>query len=406
MKNLVVKIIGLVVILIILVNNIVIAASSKSELEQQKNSTNQKINETKEELQQVQSEKSETMHQVEDISNQISDYQNQINELDSKIDELNSKITEAENNLKQAEDNYKDQEKLLKERLIASYEAGTTTYLDVILSSKSLTDFISNYYLVNEIATNDKKLLESIQEQKNKIESAKNTLEESKKELNTSKASKQNITNKLEVTKKEKNQYVDKLSGDEKQLQAEIDELQAHESSISSKIKKMQEEYDRQLAASRNQKAPSGSSSGGSTGGSLSGGGSSSYGFGWPVANPSIGTAYGEPGKWWSLGYHTGLDFRASTGTPVYSVGDGQVVDVGHTGAYGNSVTIYHGGNIFSLYAHASSVQVSIGQRVSKGQQIMLSGATGNVSGPHLHFEIRTPENSYYKCVNPRPYLP
>ena len=90
----------------------------------------------------------------------------------------------------------------------------------------------------------------------------------------------------------------------------------------------------------------------------------------------------------------------------MYSIGDGQVFDTGYNSAYGNYVEIYHGNNVYSFYAHASRVQVSAGQRVSKGQQIMLSGATGNVTGPHLHFEIRTPGYRYSNCVNPRPYLP
>ena len=142
------------------------------------------------------------------------------------------------------------------------------------------------------------------------------------------------------------------------------------------------------------------------SGGSYSGGGTSSFGFGWPVANHSIGTRYGEAGKWWSSGYHTGVDFPVGTGTAVYAVGDGQVFDTGYNSAYGNFVEIYHGNNVYSFYAHASRVNVSKGQKVSKGQQIMSSGATGNVSGPHLHFEIRTPGYGYSSCVNPMPYLP
>ena len=141
------------------------------------------------------------------------------------------------------------------------------------------------------------------------------------------------------------------------------------------------------------------------SGGNYSGG-TSSFGFGWPVANHSIGTGYGAAGSWWSSGYHTGVDFPVGTGTPVYAVGDGQVFDTGYNSAYGNFVEIYHGNNVYSFYAHASRVNVSKGQKVTKGQQIMLSGATGNVSGPHLHFEIRSPGYGYSSCVNPMPNLP
>ena len=127
---------------------------------------------------------------------------------------------------------------------------------------------------------------------------------------------------------------------------------------------------------------------------------------GWPVGNHSIGTGYGVKGRYWSLGYHTGVDFPVSSGTPVFSVGDGVVCDTGYNSAYGRFVEIYHGNNIYSFYAHGSSVIVSYGQTVTKGQQIMLSGATGNVTGAHLHFEIRTPGSQFRNCVNPMGYLP
>lgn len=104
-------------------------------------------------------------------------------------------------------------------------------------------------------------------------------------------------------------------------------------------------------------------------------------------------------------GYHTGIDFPVSSGTAVYSIGNGKVVDTGYNSAYGNFIEIYHGNNIYSFYAHASNINVSIGQTVSKGEQIMLSGKSGNVTGPHLHFEIRTPGSRYSNCVNPKKYL-
>ena len=400
MKRGVVKIVALLVILILAMNTIVMAANSTSALQSEKNKTNQQINEKKEELQGVKTEKTDVQNQVSNLNDQISNYQVEIDELDSKIDGLETQITEAQGNLTKAQEDYTNQEKLLKERLIATYEAGQTSYLEVILSSKSLTDFISNYYLVTQIANNDKALMEKIVEQKKEIEKSKKTLEDSKNELDTSKTSKESKQNQLEVTKKEKDKYVTQLSASEKELEKQLEELRAHENSVSNKIKEMQAAYDR---------AHSNKNSGGtsSTGGTQTNGSTSSYGFGWPVKNPVITTEYGSGGSLWASGRHTGVDFQASTGTPVFSIGDGVVVDVQHGDkSYGNYVEIYHGNNIYSFYAHASSTSVSINQNVSKGQQIMLSGATGNVTGPHLHFEIRTPGSRYANCVNPRPYLP
>ncbi|MFJ8826840.1 peptidoglycan DD-metalloendopeptidase family protein [Streptomyces sp. NPDC102467] len=118
----------------------------------------------------------------------------------------------------------------------------------------------------------------------------------------------------------------------------------------------------------------------------------------------SIGTPYHSNGSMWSSGYHTGTDFVVPTGTAIKAVGAGTVVSAGMDGAYGNEVVIQHADGRYSQYAHMSSLGVSAGQTVTAGQQIGLSGATGNVTGPHLHFEIRT-SPSYGSDVDPLAYL-
>ncbi|MFJ9694468.1 peptidoglycan DD-metalloendopeptidase family protein [Kitasatospora sp. NPDC101183] len=123
-----------------------------------------------------------------------------------------------------------------------------------------------------------------------------------------------------------------------------------------------------------------------------------------PLANPKLGEAYGVAGSMWASGHHTGQDFVASTGTPLRAVAGGVVVKAGNGGAYGNEVEIKLADGKYAQYAHLSSIGVKIGQNVTAGQQIGLSGATGNVTGPHLHFEIRTgPE--YGSDIDPVAYL-
>lgn len=126
---------------------------------------------------------------------------------------------------------------------------------------------------------------------------------------------------------------------------------------------------------------------------------------GWvaPVSG-GISTAYKVAGAMWSSGYHTGVDFIASSGTSVKAVGAGTVVSAGWSGAYGNEVVIKHADGNYSQYAHLSSLSVSAGQSVTGGQSIGLSGSTGNSTGPHLHFEIRTGQ-SYGSDINPVSYL-
>ncbi|MEV3874919.1 M23 family metallopeptidase [Streptomyces sp. LE64] len=123
-----------------------------------------------------------------------------------------------------------------------------------------------------------------------------------------------------------------------------------------------------------------------------------------PIAGSYVSTSYGAGGNIWSSGTHTGIDFHASTGTPVQSVGYGTVVEAGWAGAYGNNVVIKMHDGTYTQYAHLSSVAVFAGQAVTTGQQIGLAGATGNVTGSHLHFEARTGAD-YGSDLDPLAYL-
>lgn len=115
-------------------------------------------------------------------------------------------------------------------------------------------------------------------------------------------------------------------------------------------------------------------------------------------------TAYRASGASWSSGSHTGIDFPVSTGTGVKAITSGTVVTAGWGGAYGNEVVIKHADGHYSQYGHMSSLSVSAGQTVTAGQQVGLSGSTGNATGPHLHFEIRTGP-AYGSDVDPIAYL-
>ncbi|MFE2548885.1 peptidoglycan DD-metalloendopeptidase family protein [Streptomyces sp. NPDC059355] len=130
----------------------------------------------------------------------------------------------------------------------------------------------------------------------------------------------------------------------------------------------------------------------------------SAAGFVAPVGGGGISTPYKTPGAMWSSGYHTGVDFIASSGTTVRAVGAGTVVSAGWGGAYGNEVVIRHADGKYSQYGHLSQLSVSVGQSVTGGQTIGLSGSTGNSTGPHLHFEIRTGP-SYGSDIDPLAYL-
>lgn len=395
MKKLGLKIIGLLIIAIFLLQSNVLLAVSQTDL----NETNKKIDEAEEELSNIQNEKSETMKQVEEITTQISEYQSQIDVLDGQISELNTKISDSEKQLEKAQEDFTKQEELLEARLVATYEAGETSYLDFILSSESITDLISNYYLVTEVATNDTELLDKIQKQKQEIEDAKKELEGSKQELATSKASKQSVSTQLQTAKSEKNQQVAKLSEDEKQTQAELEQFEADKRAIANQlavIAKQEAAARQQAAAQKNTSTASGGSSGST---SVSGGGSttsntpSTGGFIRPVSGYSITCG------WYGYAGHTGVDFSGSgiSGKPVLAAKSGTVAistaltnGSGGYRSYGEYIVINHHDGTMTLYAHGApgSRLVSVGQSVSQGQQIMSVGTTGNSTGYHLHFEV------------------
>ncbi|MEN8654990.1 M23 family metallopeptidase [Streptomyces sp. 21So2-11] len=130
--------------------------------------------------------------------------------------------------------------------------------------------------------------------------------------------------------------------------------------------------------------------------------------WGEPVDHYSLSATYGKGGGMWAS-KHSGQDFAVKVGTPVEAVHGGTVVKSGPNGAgdgpaYGNAIVIKHDNNTYSQYAHLSKVNAHPGQKVKTGQRIALSGNTGNSSGPHLHFEIRTTPN-YGTAINPVTYL-
>ncbi|BDH07323.1 M23 family metallopeptidase [Streptomyces seoulensis] len=123
-----------------------------------------------------------------------------------------------------------------------------------------------------------------------------------------------------------------------------------------------------------------------------------------PITGSYVSTAYQSSSSLWSSGSHTGIDFHAASGTTVHAAGAGTAVSTGWGGAYGNEIVIKMADGMYTQYGHLSSIGVSVGQRVVPGQQIGLSGATGNVTGPHLHFEARTGPD-YGSDIDPVAYL-
>ena len=406
------RILGIVLIIMIIItyNNISIGASI-SDLQDQQSSVSDKIEEQEQKLDEINTEKSETLSSVEQLSSQISSYESEIEQLNEQITSLEKQIKEAQEQIAKDEEQYKKDQEALNERLVTIYENGETSYLDVLLSSSSLTDFISGYYIVSELTAYDTEMLEKLEEEKQKIENEKNQMEANQEEVKTAKEAQQSKQEELKVAKAEKEKYFSELTEEEQKTQETIEELEETNKDIDKQIEAAQAaiEAAKKAAASKPNKG-SGSSSSVPSG--TPGSSQSSSGFIWPVNSQYRVTT----GWYYSSGsLHGAVDFSGSgiSGSPAYAVADGYVVTStavtdgrGNYTSYGNYVLIAHYNGLYTLYAHLNSRAVSTGQTVSQGQVIGAVGSTGNSTGPHLHFEVRTSPGKYANRVNPLNYLP
>ena len=380
------------IVLVILGNVFSVWAATSSELKNQQENNQKQIDEAKDDQEKIRNQMSAIQKEVENLNATISSYENEIDDLTDQIDEATSKIDEMTQELDNKQKELEEKEKLLEKRLVATYKAGDTSYLDLLLSSGSLTDFLSNYYLIEQLNDSDSKLIDTIKATKAQIEESKTQLEASKVELEDARELQKNKKAALDISKSEKSQKVAQLSTEEQELQKRIEDMQAQDAVIRAAIKKAEEA---EKAANKN--------NGGNSPSKNPGG----YIYPVPSAYSKITT-----GLYYSSGaYHGGVDFGSGgiAGQPVYAVKSGTVVlTMALTTSYGNYIIINHHDGTYTLYAHgqAGSICVSPGQTVSQGQQIMKVGNTGNSTGPHLHFEVRLSPGGFNNRVNPLSYLP
>ena len=344
----------------------------------------EQIEEKSSELAGVKGKLSENLNQINELNAEISTVQNDIDDLQSKIDSLTSQITTKDANIKEQEEKYATQKDLLDKRLVALYESGSTSYLDMLLSSDGLADFISKYYTIEILAESDQELLTKIDNTKKQIENEKASLEVAKAEIQTSQAAIVEKKNTLAASKKQKSAIASTLSEEEKILEQQLEEFEEDKRRIQKELAAL---------ASKNNITPVAPSA---------------AGYISPLAGKtksSITTGYG------AYKGHTGVDFACASGTPIYAVKSGTVVtstalrnSSGNYKSYGEYIVIDHHDGTMTLYAHMypGSRLVSKDQNVSQGQQIGSVGTTGNSTGNHLHFEVRI--NG--RCVNPTAYLP
>lgn len=349
----------------------------QARLEQEQEENDAKLASLKEDQSKQQEYKDALDAQMQNLQSQIDGLNTQINSLDASIEEKNTAIAEKQKNID-------EDVETLKERLCAIYMMGDASTLEILLQSESVIDMAQKVELLNIITEHDTKLIaqltadmESIADEKAEIESEKEQVAAARTELESKGSELASVQAEAERVLEELNQSV-------ASVQAESDRIAEEKAQASAEIDQWWKDYYAQLAAQNNS---SSGSSGGSSSGSIGSGGYVSTGnFTWPVpgfTNISCGYSSG----------HKAIDIsgggRTIYGTPIVAADSGKVVTATYHYSYGNYVMIDHGGGYSTLYAHASSLAVSAGQTVTKGQTIAYVGSTGNSTGPHLHFEVR-----------------
>lgn len=347
-------------------------------LHEQKNELQNKINETNEDLTDVQNSIDAVNEQLDSLNTQIAQYQEELNSSNVKLAQTQMSVDAIKTELEEAEKEYNRQKNLLEQRLVAMYEGGETVYLDVLLASTSIQDFLSRFYYLSKIAAYDQELMREVTIAKQDIEGKKILLEREVAKLTEEKQKNEMLLNTYENTKVVRKNFLNGLTEYELALQERIeiyekdlDELESEILRVS--LENISEEY---------------------IGGELA----------WPVPGYStITSGYGmrmHP-VLYIYKLHTGVDIGAPTGVPVIAVNDGIVTLATYSTSYGNYIMVDHGGGVATLYAHGSKVLVEEGQEVKKGDPIMLVGSTGWSTGPHLHFEVRIDGQTY----DPLPYI-
>ena len=378
MKNKILAISMIIVIVTVFYSNFITKAETLSEKQQQ---VQERREEAEQKLTYVQEDLSAAIVKIQELDDQIRQSESEIESLNGEVENLETQIEELTTKIEQVEKNYNDNEALLEERLVTMYEVGETKYLDILFNSAGIMDFLSNYYIIQQMIESDTILLDEIEQEKEEIEKSKNSLEEQKASIKLKKAKKEQLAVITQNNKTLKEQAVANLSEEEIQLQQKIEEYKSEESKIEALIKLATNEYEY---------------TGDYTGGVMA----------WPIAKSGtyITSAYGvrEHPIQGVIKQHTGIDIgNAGFGAPVIAAADGIVTMAGYYGGYGNCVIINHGNGISTLYGHGQKILTEVGKEVKKGDLILEVGSTGNSTGPHLHFEVRI----NCSCVDPMPYL-
>lgn len=406
------------------------------------------ISDLEQQLQQLEQENQKYQKILDDTKSDVAEkeeYKNalvsKVQVLDEKIAVTREKISSLNDDIKEKQDAYdkglsevEDQFDALANRLRILYMSGNATDLEIIFGAKDFSDLIDKMELVKSLANSDKELISEIQTKLDELSTKKESLEADKKDLETQQASLKSDQDEFNKLISDNDEILKNLYASNSEAQHSLESAALQSDEIEAKIseyyaaQKAAAEQAAKASQSSSSSGSSSSSSSSSSSGSSSSGSSSSgsssvivpsgSGFAWPTPGfVSLSSEWFEDREVYN---HGGIDIAGAgiMGTPVVAAADGTVVatnsscthnwgksySCGCGGGYGNYVMISHAGGKMTVYGHLTSLTVSSGQSVSRGQVIGYVGSTGNSTGPHLHYECRL-NGVRYNPMSEYPYM-
>lgn len=380
-----------------------VQAKSRNELNNEKDKIESEIADSKKKINSLKSQKADKeeyasalMEQVELLQDKLDNLEDSRDSLQSEINAVEKQIAQTQADIDKAQKEIEAKEKEFEgvyeeycQRLRAMYISGNVSVLEVLLESGDISSILTRAEMVKSVSEQDSATLDELMTKMQEIQKQRQELSDKKLQLKEDKET-------LNTRKKELQASIDEYNSSKAELDDQIEECNAAIRSIEStqaEIQETIEDNEAELAAIN--EALSSSTNRPGSGNYTPGTGQ----LGYPTSYRKISAGYPN---YSSGAYHGGVDWPCPTGTAVHASDSGVVVIAKRlTYSYGQYILIDHGNGLSTLYAHNSSLVVSQGQSVQKGQIIAYSGETGNATGPHVHFEVRLNGTR----VNPMNYL-
>ncbi|MBE6718964.1 MAG: hypothetical protein E7574_06900 [Ruminococcaceae bacterium] len=311
------------------------------------------------------------MEQKRLLDEQLANLTEQMTVVNDLVIEYNNAITAKEEAIAAKEKEIEEMFKQFEERMRTSYEEGTMGYLAMLLSSDSMSEFLTSIERMTNMLDYDKRMMKKINDEKTAILGEKQGLEVIRAVTEAALADLKKTEEDMKAKADEVNNFFNQATNSQEVYLKKIEDAKKAEEKANAEL----DAYLKELANKNN---------GVYEGGAMA----------WPLpqSQNKITSKFGHRtyqiyGKWVS-GYHRGIDIGVPTGTQVMACASGTVETAGWNNSYGYYVVVSHGSGYTTLYAHNSRLVAKKGQKVKKGDLLAYSGSTGNSSGPHLHLEI------------------